>query len=473
MLIAFTSDHCLRRASFKRQTHVTQVLLLILLLCSSLIGTECATKKKPPPPPVRSKPPSPAPRPPPKSSKKSPPPAPKPPSPNPPSPSPPPPPPPPSPPPSPPTVETKNGIRLVGGDGSGYGRLEVSSNSSWLTSTVTWRALCDDGSFTVEYAQTFCKLLGYKFGRQIHAEGTSTLAANDTILHPLGTLKCMSVAASPPPSPLDTSPLSHHRRALLSIRRGTVLFPPRAKYYCSFQLGTCAAGSELVALQCSDTRLPPTPPPPPAPPSPPAIPASQTGRIRVIGSGQGAQPWVEPNLCTGADPDSGCTLLSRVELLVTDPTNPAGAVWAPLCYPAADSGMQEYWDYNVADVACKQYYGYIPGRKDNYYYLVNGSPYTPFNIPGLLPPPSLPATPNSSPSNPPASPSLSSPAMPPPPPLSPGERVFETYSYRAWASVNLTAMSYAASVQDLGLEVTTEPCESGQLFAIQCSALVM
>ncbi|PNW77966.1 hypothetical protein CHLRE_10g458800v5 [Chlamydomonas reinhardtii] len=361
-------------------------------------------------------------------------------------------------PPPPAFVRAKNGIRLVDGAGP-RGRLEVSSTDGWVSGlydgSVAWRPLCDSGVFDDYTAQTMCEMLDYKYGRKYYTAkvaypnsyNKSEYASQD----PLDYLSCYSNspdgarrmlhAGSSASHTLNTAGAAAmgeeegahrelrgggHARKLTAPLRGDVNTPPESPYSCAFRLGECTYDGPLVGIECSMTEFPPAPPPPPSPPNPPPAPPPKSGKIRLIG-GSYMPGDIEPNLCNaGSDVWPDCQGFGRVEVQVPD----AGGnlIWAPLC-PAFD-GDESF----VADVACKQAFDWPDKPKPSFF--VSGNP--------LLPGWTIPTSPVTN------------------------AAYFNPAAYTGWASIVGGDVTTALSLQELDLQVTTEPCPTGYMFAVYC-----
>ncbi|GIL69302.1 hypothetical protein Vretifemale_252, partial [Volvox reticuliferus] len=162
----------------------------------------------------------------------------------------------PSPPPLPPTP--LYGLRLVGGNSSSEGRVEIFNGTVWGT-------VCDDLFGNAE-ANVVCRELGYASGEGVQMWGGGT-----------GPILMDNVYCSiyPPPSRL---------------------------YQCSFNgwgIHDCSH-SEDVGVRCYRTAppLPPSPAPPlpsPAPPrpSPPPLPPTPLYGLRLVGGNSSSEGRVE------------------------------------------------------------------------------------------------------------------------------------------------------------------------------------
>ncbi|GIL90424.1 hypothetical protein Vretifemale_18034, partial [Volvox reticuliferus] len=170
----------------------------------------------------------------------------------------------------------------------------------------------------------------------------------------------------------------------------------------------------------------------------------------------------EPNVCNSQQ----CGFPSRTELLVQDKFGGQQA-WAPLCAVKASGEVLDA----VAKLICNQYYEWpMPdntvaggGRKlsavvgtssGSSLHSVMGVAYEPFKIPDPSKPGNATGT-----KVPGGSPVVESPWDP--------STVSRWVTVTSWD--NITS---AKSMQDLQLQVSSQPCESGQIFAVYCMLLV-
>ncbi|KAG2449421.1 hypothetical protein HYH02_005568 [Chlamydomonas schloesseri] len=369
-------------------------------------------------------------------------------------------------PPPPAFMRAKNGIRLVDGSGP-KGRLEVSSTDGWLTDyvdgAVAWRPLCATGFFDDSMAQVMCEMLDYKYGRLYYtakvAYPTSYNKSEYASQDPLDFLTCHSnspptddqfggrrmlrdsAASSEVAAAAEALGGDHqhrelrgqqqqqqhsHGRSLTAPLRGTVATPPESPYACNFRLGDCTYDGPLVGIECSKTEFPPAPPPPPSPPNTPSAPPPRSEKLRLIG-GSYRTGNVEPNLCNDAvDGYPECNQYGRVEVQVSDVSG--NLVWAPLC--SALDGDEPF----VADVVCKQAFDWPDKPKPSFY--VNGNPL----IPGWTIPTSQVTD----------------------------RKDFNPAKYTGWATIVGGDVTTALSLQELDIQVTTTPCDSGHMFGVSC-----
>ncbi|EFJ46246.1 hypothetical protein VOLCADRAFT_93337 [Volvox carteri f. nagariensis] len=334
---------------------------------------------------------------------------------------------------------TKNGLRLVRGRG-GIGRLEARVVPDFFLQTGYsqnggWAPLCDDGSFDDQQALVFCKIMGYKFGRKHYRNGISTNGHDEPEPRPspLGHLTC---------NPLDQS--------WPSFPVGKIDLPDSLDMKCLLFVSSCA-GRRLVALQCSDKPLKPKPPPPPSPPTP-----RMRHAIKMIP--------LEDNLLAAWQP-SGLLFSEplRIELLVNTSTStstsssygadgvdavanskPGVAVWAPLCVSASQAEALKLLGSGqevqvIANTSCHQYEDF----PNSWFSWMVGKEQTPVNIPTD------------------ASPSDDKSPM------------FDPSLYTHWATVVGGAVEGRLSLQQMQLQVSTEPCETGLMFVATCDTLIV
>ncbi|EFJ49909.1 hypothetical protein VOLCADRAFT_89394 [Volvox carteri f. nagariensis] len=369
---------------------------------------------------------------------------------------------PPSSPPAPPDYSRK-GLRLVrtvlqprasstagGRNGRGghevvTGRLEVRVGSRQPRgSRPRWAPLCDDGSFDIWQAQEFCNIMGYKYGIKYNGSGISSYGPDEN-----------SCSSEP-----------WHGRPATWL--GFIDFPSRMAKYCYLFWSDCPA-KLLVALQCSDSPLMASPLPPRAP-SPPPPNAALRKAIRYVPP--------EPNL--GMQVMFGMTF--RWELLVNVSTSDiAGsvegdgrgsdgeqqsskdtaapeAVWAPLCAsPGQVAALRRqprdsYGDAAdiVANTSCYQVDDFTSGL----FLSLTGYALAPVAIPK-----------GNSNYNSTDSSSLYY--------YDSVKDGFDPSKYSHWVTiVDDGIRADRQALQEMQLNISTTPCESGYLFISRCDLIV-
>eukprot|EP00198_Chlamydomonas_reinhardtii_P009055 XP_001698392.1 predicted protein [Chlamydomonas reinhardtii] len=331
-----------------------------------------------------------------------------------------------------------NGIRLVGGGGSGpRGRLEVSSKDGWLNEyeegAVAWRPVCNMFGIDDSDAQVMCELLGYTYGRLYYDDEVNRRPPNDTATEydlPIENLDC-SPNHAPPTSEIDATSGARRllsRRALRSgaIYTGKVDIPAEASWRCTFALRTeksCDYTGPLVGVECS---------------SPP----SRRALLRTYGSGPNTYEPLESNLCAppaedAEDPEAAaleyeiCTGSTRADLMLAESSG--SEVMAALCAIDEDEELAIL----VADTVCKQMADYS-GEKGS-------SGYLSTVLPSLQIPEADPSTD----------------ALPP---------VFQASTYaNKWVTITggQPDATYPA-LQQMDYTVG-DSCASGRLFAFRCT----